>query len=245
MPRIGRAVRAIFSGHVDHVAFLAHLMGVRAGGDPPAWPGSARRRSTGDVRCCRSISRAAGVQGADCLSPGRLALGRPHVVAFNGRARHPGRSYSLVADSYQTPGARPGSFGPRKYPRGALPLSVSKGELAPLDDDAEHELSERILGGHPGRRVVRGRTTNVDGNPLFLEERFFPWLKPAISSRTGIHGRSAVPPLVTCRRSWSALSAPELTGYPRGHDKCLHPLRYLAPSSRSQYSRLCATQSRG
>ena len=99
-------------------------------------------------------------------------MGGPNFPAVDRGAGRPGRALLAIGASHQTPGAGPRSLGARKCPPNRLARRVRRLELSPLDDDAERELAERILGGDADGQVVQVLRLDVDGNPLFLEERF-------------------------------------------------------------------------
>ena len=110
-------------------------MGVRAGGD------SARLARLSPEALQRATFAAVEALVAELaskgrpLGPGRLALGRPHVVALNGVARHPGPSYALAADRYGRPEPDPGVPALESTLEGRSPCPFRRVELDPLDDD--------------------------------------------------------------------------------------------------------------
>ena len=170
---LGRALRAVFSGHVDHVAFLAHLMGVRAGGE------SARLARLSPEALQRATFAAVEALVAQLASKGPTVLvledlhwADPTSLRLHEELATLAGATPLLLIATRRPEPDPGVSALESTLEFRSSCPFRRIELAPLDDDTEHELSQRILGGNPGRRVVEAVRANVDGNPLFLEERF-------------------------------------------------------------------------
>ena len=67
----------------------------------------------------------------------------------------------------------------------ARPAAFRRLELSPLDHDAERVLAERILGGDADGQVVKVLRLDVDGDPLFLEERFSSLVETGVLVKVG------------------------------------------------------------
>ena len=170
-PALERAMKAIFGEPVDHVALLAHMMGLRAGRETarlarlspeglqratfaavaPWWPGWRRR--------------------ADRAGPGGPALGRPHLAAAHRGTRRAGRGRPLLLLATRRPEPDPGVSGLESPSRPTPACPVRKVELRPLPEEAERALARSLIGEDADEAVIEAVCAGVEGNPLFLEER--------------------------------------------------------------------------
>ncbi len=168
-----RAVQAVFGRRVDHAAFLGHLMGVRAHGGSAA---VARQNPEALQRATFAAVKAL-VE--------RLTAKGPTVLVLEDLHWADPTSLRLTEELISVAGAGPLLLIATRRPEpdpgvSALESAVELGsscpfrrlELSPLGDDAERELAVHILGADADRHVIQAVRTNVDGNPLFLEERF-------------------------------------------------------------------------
>ena len=72
-------------------------------------------------------------------------------------------------------------------------LRVHELEIAPLTPEAERELAGSLLGWAAGENVIDVLRSGMQGNPFFLEERFFSLLETGALVRQEAHWSLAVP----------------------------------------------------
>ncbi|HTW06388.1 MAG TPA: AAA family ATPase [Acidimicrobiales bacterium] len=185
-PALGRALKAMFGTEFDHVDFLAHLMGLRAGSEGARLarlsPEGLQRATFAAMRAVVARLVAAGptvlvLEDLHWADPTSLRL-TEEVAAL---ARD--GPLLLVATRRPEPDAGVPAFERAVETDAVCP--VRKVELSPLPASAERELARSLVGRAVGEDVVQAVCTNVEGNPLFLEERLFSLIETGALTRDG------------------------------------------------------------
>ena len=192
-----RAAQAVLGGDVDHVAFLAHLMGVRARGQSASLTGlspEALQRAT--FASVKALVAKLASKGPTVLVLEDLHWADPTSLRLTEELASLAVAAPLLLIATRRPEPDPGVSALESSFEGRSLCPFRKVELSPLDDDAERELTERILGGSPDRQVVQAVRTNVDGNPLFLEERFLSLVETGALVKEGTSWSLGQAPLV-------------------------------------------------
>jgi class 3 adenylate cyclase/tetratricopeptide (TPR) repeat protein len=172
-PALERAVRTIFGSEVDHLAFLVHLMGLGPG---PDGSGVARLSPEDFQQAMFAAMRAVMARLAEA-GPTVLVLEDLHWadptslrLTEEMAALAQGAPLLLMATRRPEPDSGVSALESSLEAKALCP--VHKVELLPLSDGAERELALSLVGGTAGEDVIDAVCTNVEGNPLFLEERF-------------------------------------------------------------------------
>ena len=182
-----RAVQTIFCGDIDDVALLARLMGVRVSGEPASVarlsPEGLQRATFASVKALVAKLTDKGptvlvLEDLHWADPTSLRL-TEELASLVGAA-------PLLLIATRRPEPDSGVSALESTLKGGSPCSYRSLRLSPLDADAERELAEGILGGNPGRQVVQAVRGNVDGNPLFLEERFLSLVETGALVKRGL-----------------------------------------------------------
>ncbi len=172
-PTLQRAMKAVFGGDTEHVPFLAQMMGIST-----SWQGSPITRLSPE-----GLQRAT-FASVRALIEHLAAKGRPSWSwrTYTGWTRFPS---GLQRRLQHLPERRLFCCLRQRRPepdQGVSELETAlekdsacvfrRVELAPLAEGAERELAGSILGRQAPEDVVLTLRSRVDGNPLFLEERF-------------------------------------------------------------------------
>jgi class 3 adenylate cyclase len=172
-PALERAMKAVFGGQGDHVAFLAHLMGLPAGPNEGHLarlsPEGLQRATFGAVSAVVARLVATGptilaLEDLHWADPTSLKLteelaalaGEGPLLVLATRRHDPDPGVSGLEASIQAEGR----------------CALHRVELSPLPEQAERELARALIGEDVDDSVVEAVRASVDGNPLFLEERF-------------------------------------------------------------------------
>jgi len=171
-PALERAMKAIFGAEVEEVRFLAHIMGVQPGEYAERIarlsPEGLQRATFASVR---SLVERLASRGPAVLVLEDLHWADPISLRLTGELAALTQSLPLLLVGTRRPEPDPGVS--------ALESALENGsctfrrvELSALSDEAEHELSRSMVGAEAADDVVAALRRNVDGNPLFLEQRF-------------------------------------------------------------------------
>ena len=172
-PTLQRAMKAVFGGDTEHVPFLAQMMGIST-----SWQGSPITRLSPEglqratFASVRALIEHLAAKLPDRPGPGGLTLGGPDFPP----------AYSEDCNTYPRGAFSAACDAPPEPDQGVSELETAlekdsacvfrRVELAPLAEGAERELAGSILGRQAPEDVVLTLRSRVDGNPLFLEERF-------------------------------------------------------------------------
>jgi class 3 adenylate cyclase/tetratricopeptide (TPR) repeat protein len=172
-PALERAMKAVFGGQGDQVAFLAHLMGLPAGPNE----GHLARLSP------EGLQRA--TFGAVTAVVARLVATGPTILALEDLHWADPTSLKLTEELSALAGEGPllvlatrrhdpdpGVAGLEASLRSEGRCALQRIELFPLPEQAERDLARSLIGEDVDARVVEAVCASVEGNPLFLEERF-------------------------------------------------------------------------
>ena len=170
---LGTAMRALFGRAGEYDAWLGQLMGLGLG---PGQPDLARLGPEAVQRATFAAMRAVVARLAQA-GPTVLVLEDLHwadpislrltqeVAAVASDA-----PLLLLATRRPEPDQGVTALESSLMEKGTCP--VRRVELAPLSTDEERELARSLFGGAADEDVIEMLCTNVDGNPLVLEERF-------------------------------------------------------------------------
>lgn len=171
-PALERAMKAVFGGQADHVALLAHVMGLPAGTDEGHLarlsPEGLQRATFGAVSAvvARLIATGPTILALEDLhwaDPTSLKL-TEELAALAGEG-------PLLVLATRRHDPDPGVSGLEASIEAEGRCALHRVELFPLPEQAERELARALIGEDVEDSVVEAVRARVDGNPLFLEER--------------------------------------------------------------------------
>ena len=185
-PALERAMRAVFGGESDHIRFLAHMMGLGngsgEGGFARLGPEALQRATFASVSAVVRRLSSAGptvlvLEDLHWADPTSLRLteklaevaGHAPLLLVATRRQEPDPGVSTLEHGLET------SDRCRFRRVGLLPLTSSD----------ERELARLVVGGASDEDVVDTVCTSVEGNPLFLEERFSSLVETGALVRRG------------------------------------------------------------
>ena len=181
-----RAMRAVFGGQSDHVRFLAHMLGL---GEGASGSGTARLSP-------EALQRATFASIGAVVS--RLAAAGPTVLALEDLHWADPTSLRLTEKLADVAGDAPLLLVATRRPEpdpgvSALEHGLETGgrcrfqrvPLSPLSRTDERELARAVVGAASGDEVIETVCTNIEGNPLFMEERFSSLVETGALIRTG------------------------------------------------------------
>jgi class 3 adenylate cyclase/tetratricopeptide (TPR) repeat protein len=172
-PALERAMKAVFGGQGDHVAFLAHLMGLQAGPNEGHLarlsPEGLQRATFGAVSAVLARLVATGptilaLEDLHWADPTSLKL-TEELAALAGEG-------PLLVLATRRHDPDPGVAGMEASIQAEGRCALHRVELFPLPEQAERDLARALLGEDVDDSVIEAVCASVDGNPLFLEERF-------------------------------------------------------------------------
>ena len=172
-PALQRALKAIFGGQDESFPLLAHMMGVPGGQKETQLarlgPEGLQRATFGAVRglIARLVSR-----GPTVLVLEDLHWADPTSLRLTETVAALAERDPLFLLMTRRPEPDPGVSGLEAALGAVVNCHLRKLELSPLTEVAERELARSLMGGDAGDEVVEGVCAGVDGNPLFLEQRF-------------------------------------------------------------------------
>ena len=171
---LAQAMKAMFGAEVDHFSFLAHLMGLRAGRGEERLsrmsPEALQRSTFAAVRAV--VARLAAV-GPTVLALEDLHWADPTSVRLTEDLAALAAAGPLLVLVTRRPEPDPGvSDLESLLETGEAPCRFRRVELSPLPEAAERALVTSLLGGDGPAPVIETVRAGVEGNPLFLEERF-------------------------------------------------------------------------
>jgi DNA-binding SARP family transcriptional activator/tetratricopeptide (TPR) repeat protein len=173
-PALSHATKAMFGADDDHFPFLAHMMGFvgdRAAKRLSGMSPETLQRST--FAAVRAVVARLAAAGPTVLALEDLHWADPTSVRVTQDLAALAATYPLVVLVTRRPEPDPGvSDLERLLEIGDGPCRLRRIELAPLPEAGERALVASLLGGDGPVPVVETVRAGVDGNPLFLEERF-------------------------------------------------------------------------
>lgn len=168
-----RAMRAVFGKDVEHVALLANLMGLPTGGDGPHLsrlsPEGLQRATFAAMRAV--VSRLAET-GPTVLVLEDLHWADPTSLRLTEDLAAVARDAPLLLLATRRRDPDPEVSTLESVLESNAPCPVFRVDLLPLTNREERELARDLMGGNVGDDVIDVVCATVDGNPLFLEERF-------------------------------------------------------------------------
>jgi class 3 adenylate cyclase len=172
-PALERALKAIFGGQVDHAGLLAHMMGLPLGQEEDRLarlgPAGLQQATFAAVRAVvgRLVEKGPTVLVLEDLhwaDPISLWL-TEELTVVTGEG-------PLLLLATRRPEPDPGVSGIEKALDADADCFLHRVELSPLPPAAERALARSLVGPNAGEAVIEAMCAGVDGNPLFLEERF-------------------------------------------------------------------------
>ncbi len=171
-PALERAVKAVFPGQADHLGFLGHMLGLRGfSGDPRITRLSPEGLQRATFASVSELLAQLTTRGPTVLAVEDLHWADPTSLRLTEELAALASRSPLLLLATRRPEPDAGVPALESALEQA-PNPFRRVELAPLTERFEQELAESILHGEAGPGVVQAIRTHVDGNPLFLEERF-------------------------------------------------------------------------
>ncbi len=172
-PALERAMKAVFGGQGDHVALLAHVMGLPAGPNE----GHLARLSPEGLQRATFGAVSAVVARLVATGPTILALedlhwADPTSLKLTEELAALAEEGPLLVLATRRHDPDPGVSGLEASIQAEGRCALHRVELLPLPEQAERELARALIGEDVDDSVVEAVCASVDGNPLFLEERF-------------------------------------------------------------------------
>ena len=169
-----RAVSAVMG---DHGLFpvLARAMGLGAGVGTAHMRPPELQRAT--FAAFRSVVSRLMVAGPTVLALEDLHWADPTSLMLTDELCSLATDGALLVVLTRRPDPDPGVSGLQASLRDKAALRVHELEIAPLTPEAERELAGSLLGQAAGENVIDVMRSGVQGNPFFLEERFFSLLE--------------------------------------------------------------------
>ena len=168
-----RATRAVFGTDVEHLALLAHMMGLPTDGDASQLshfsPEGLQRATFAAMRAV--VSRLAGT-GPTVLVLEDLHWADPTSLRLTEEIAAIARDAPLLLLATRRHEPDPGVSALESSLEANAPCPVFRLDLSPLTNSAERELARDLIGGVAAADVVDAVCASVEGNPLFLQERF-------------------------------------------------------------------------
>lgn len=168
-----RATRAVFGKDVSHLAFLVHMMGLPTDRDGPqlhrSSPEGLQRATFAAMRAV--VSRLAET-GPTVLVLEDLHWADPTSLRLTEEMAAIARDAPLLLLATSRLDPDPGVSAFESLLEVNAPCPVFRLDLSPLTNSAERELARDLVGGETGDEVIDTVCASVEGNPLFLEERF-------------------------------------------------------------------------
>jgi class 3 adenylate cyclase/tetratricopeptide (TPR) repeat protein len=172
-PALDRAIKAIFEGQGDHALLLAHMMGLPAG---PEDARLARLSPEGLQRATfaavRSLVARLMEKGPTVLTLEDLHWADPTSLRLTEELAALAADGPLLVLATRRPEPDPGVSNLESSLAAGAQCSLRTLELAPLAEEAEGALARSLIGPGASQGVIEAMCTGVEGNPLFLEERF-------------------------------------------------------------------------
>jgi class 3 adenylate cyclase/tetratricopeptide (TPR) repeat protein len=185
-PALQRAMKAMFGTDVDHVDLLAHLMGLRTS---PEGARLARLSPEGLQRATFAAMRAVvarlAATGPTVLVLEDLHWADPTSLRLTEELAALARDGPLLLLATRRPEPDTGVSALERALEADAVCAVRKVELFPLPGSSERQLARSLVGETAGEDVVQAVCTNVEGNPLFLEERLFSLVETGALVRDG------------------------------------------------------------
>ena len=183
---LARATRAVFGTATPHHAFLAHMMGVRP---DPASAEVAEMAPEGLQRAIFAavsalVSRLA-ERGPTVLALEDLHWADPTSLRLTAALAAVARDAPLLLIATWRPEPDPGVSALEADLETSPGCRLRRVELSPLSHEAERHLAQSILGHDAPGDAVAAVRANVEGNPLFLEERFSSLVETGALVRRG------------------------------------------------------------
>ena len=185
-----RAVSAVMG---DHGLFpvLARAMGLEAGGATVQMRPLELQRAT--FAAFRSIVSRLMAAGPTVLALEDLHWADPTSLMLTDELCSLASDGALLVVLTRRPDPDPGVSGLQASLRDKAALRVHELEIAPLTPEAERELAGSLLGWAAGEDVIDVLRSGVQGNPFFLEERFFSLLETGALVRQEAHWSLVAP----------------------------------------------------
>ncbi len=172
-PALERAMKAVFAGEVEHTAFLAHMMGLRTRAEGVRLAGfSPEGFQRATFASVRAVMTRLAAKGPTVLVLEDLHWADPTSLRLTEELAALAQDTPLLLLATRRPEPDPGVSALETALEASSLCPFRRVELAPLSDEAELELARSIVGDDAGNDVIGALRTNIDGNPLFLEERF-------------------------------------------------------------------------
>ena len=189
-PAMERAVKAIFRGQIDHAPLLAHMMGLPAG---PENARLARLSPEGLQRATFAAVRAVVARltdrGPTVLVLEDLHWADPISLRLTEELAALAGDGPLLLLATRRPEPDPGVSGLESALEAGAYCPLRRVELSPLPEEAERALARSLVGPDAGEAVIEAMCTRIEGNPLFLEERFSSLVETGALVRDGTSWR--------------------------------------------------------
>ncbi|HXR23424.1 MAG TPA: AAA family ATPase, partial [Acidimicrobiales bacterium] len=172
-PALERAIKAIFEGQGDHALLLAHMMGLPAGSEDARLarlsPEGLQRATFAAVR---SVVARLMEKGPTVLALEDLHWADPTSLRLTEELAALAADGPLLVLATRRPEPDPGVSNLESSLAAGAQCPLRTLELAPLAEDAEGALARSLIGPGASQGVIEAMCSGVEGNPLFLEERF-------------------------------------------------------------------------
>jgi DNA-binding SARP family transcriptional activator/tetratricopeptide (TPR) repeat protein len=195
-PALERAMKAIFGGEGEHVGLLAHMMSLRAGPEAGRLarlsPEGLRRATFAAVRAvvARLVER-----GPSVLVLEDLQWADPTSLRLTEELATLATEGPLLLLVTRRPEPDPGVSDIESTLEAAAVWPVRRVGLSPLLEEGEQALARSLVGAGAGKAVIEAVCAGVEGNPLFLEERFSSMVETGALVKDGttwrLHGPAA------------------------------------------------------
>jgi class 3 adenylate cyclase/tetratricopeptide (TPR) repeat protein len=193
-PALERAMKAIFGGEVEHVGLLAHMMSLRAGPEAGRLarlsPEGLRRATFAAVRAvvARLVER-----GPSVLVLEDLHWADPTSLRLTEELATLAAEGPLLLLVTRRPEPDPGVSDIESTLEAAAVRPVRRVGLSPLLEEGEQALARSLVGAGAGKAVIEAVCAGVEGNPLFLEERFSSMVETGTLVKDGTTWRLHAP----------------------------------------------------
>jgi len=172
-PALERAMKAVFGTEVHEVGFLAHMMGLQPGQHAERLgrlsPEGLQRATFASVR---SVVGRLASKGPTVLVLEDLHWADPISIRLTAELATLAQEVPLLLITTRRPEPDPGVSALETTLENGSARTFRRLELSALSDEAESELARSMVGGEAADDVITTLRRNVDGNPLFLEQRF-------------------------------------------------------------------------
>jgi adenylate cyclase len=171
-PALERAMKAIFGGQVDHVRFMAHMMGL------PPGPEEARLARLSPEGLQRATFASVNALVARMVETGPTVLvledlhwADPISLRLTEELAALAADGPLLLLATMRPELGSGVSGLERALEAGADCPQRRVELLPLPEEAERALARSLVGPETSEAVIEVMCAGVEGNPLFLEER--------------------------------------------------------------------------